>query len=526
MFLHGIGYLGAEMAELPSADNTGSERCACFMTGCWHSIRTHLIILLTMVVTIVYGVVAFVDIARGLSKASHDLHDQVKLLTDVQAEALSVPLWDLNVEEVTRQLNVLVVNRDIVEAEVIETEGGIFANASAQGAIDTYPAGAHHHDHDRHGLTNREPSTLDFMLGRHSQGLHLITSDIRNEHRDIIGTLRVIVTHEHLADVQESMFWAHLRKFLVITIVIGVTIGMAVTSLVRPVLGITEAMGKVAAGELNTAIPATGRRDEIGKMARALEVFKANAEQLQETLDKERELAGLQRQFVSMVSHEFRTPLAVIDGSAQRILRRLGRISEDGLSKGLTKIRHSVVRLTELMESVLNAARLEGGRIAFEPDACCLPDILTELASSYGDLYADREFTLGVDDLPGDMVADSKLLRQVFSNLLSNACKYSDAGARIRIEGRWDRAGAITISISDEGIGIPPDELEKLFDRFFRASTSTGIAGTGIGLHLVQHFVDLHHGHVEVTSIVGKGTTFTVHLPYEKAGSVTVEEAA
>jgi signal transduction histidine kinase len=502
------------MDEKPSNAPTDQPACNCFISGCWNSIRTHLIVLLTAVVTIVYGVVAFVEIADELDQANLDLHEQVDLLSAVQADALSVPLWNFDQDEVERQLNVLIVNRDIVSASVLDGRGQIIAEASIAG-IDDLPANHAHVGHDHHGSDAVEgpPHLVEMMFPAGQHRFHLVSHDITNGDREVIGKLQVVMTHDHLSAVQESKFWSHLKQFLIITIVVAVTIGVAVTSLVRPVLNITEAMDKVAAGDLGVVIPATERRDEIGKMARALEVFKANAEQLQTSLDRERELNGLQRQFVSMVSHEFRTPLSVIDGHAQRMLRRFEKLSPDRLRDGLSKVRQSVIRLTELMESVLNSARLEEGRIEFNPEPCSLIDILTELHGSYAEINNDRDIILDVNQLPNGTFADPKLLRQVFSNLLSNACKYSGPGSHVWIEGHPDGANGVAVSIRDEGVGIPADELQKLFDRFFRASTSTGIAGTGIGLHLVRHFVDMHQGRISVSSEVDKGTTFTVHLP-------------
>ncbi|MGI9502249.1 MAG: ATP-binding protein, partial [Geminicoccaceae bacterium] len=243
--------------------------------------------------------------------------------------------------------------------------------------------------------------------------------------------------------------------------------------------------------------------------------LKDQAMRLEEALDEERKLAGLQRQFVSMVSHEFRTPLAIIDGNAQRLLRR----HSDGLSgravKALDTVRRSVTRLTELMESVLAAARLEDGRIDFRPAACSLPELIQETARNYGELYPDHKIVVSIDDLPDRITADGKLLRQVISNLVSNAVKYSPDKTRVWVDGSVDDHGDIVIAVRDEGVGIPADEQQLLFDRFFRASTSTGIAGSGIGLHLALHLVQMHRGMIDVESVEGQGTTFRVRIPIE-----------
>ncbi len=235
---------------------------------------------------------------------------------------------------------------------------------------------------------------------------------------------------------------------------------------------------------------------------------------LEAALAKEREINGLQRQFVSMVSHEFRTPLAVIDGNAQRIMRKLDRLTPKRINESLQRVRHAVDGLTELMESVLNAARLEEGRIKMEPRPSDLVALIQEICGSYQDVYPSHVITVDIRDLPDRMAIDPKLIRQVISNLVSNAVKYSPSGTNIRIKALWDvDNGVVKVSVQDEGLGIPEDELSLLCDRFFRASTSTGIAGTGIGLHLCQHFVALHNGTIEIESVEGEGSTFTLCLP-------------
>ena len=273
-----------------------------------------------------------------------------------------------------------------------------------------------------------------------------------------------------------------------------------------------------------------GYRGTGTNITERVEAEKRIAEQreLEAALAKEREINGLQRQFVSMVSHEFRTPLAVIDGSAQRVTRRFEKLEPAQITESMQKIRRSVVRLTELMESVLNAARLEEGRIPFEPEACDLAGIIKELLESYREVCPSHIIDLDIDDLPDQITADPKLIRQVVSNLTSNAVKYSPAGTTIWIKAFRDIANkAVKVSVRDEGLGIPESELSQLCNRFFRASTSTGITGTGIGLHLCQHFVSLHGGRIEIESTEGQGSTFTICLPAtvsEPSGEWAVED--
>ena len=297
---------------------------------------------------------------------------------------------------------------------------------------------------------------------------------------------------------------------------LGVMVARHISESVR---GVANAMAELASGNLDVVVTGTDQKHELGMMARALAVFKSHAEHLQRSLDSERELNGLQRQFVSMVSHEFRTPLAIIDGAAQRLERRPERITAERVLPVTRKIRTSILRLTELMESVLSVARMEEGRIRFEPAAVDLRAMITEICQNYAEINTVHQIDIDIDALPESYHGDVKLLRQAVSNLVSNALKYSPESTRVLVRGDVASNGGIVISVDDQGVGIPADELDRLFERFFRASTSTGIPGSGIGLHLVKHLVELHEGTMHVRSAVGQGTTFEIRLPAQDSAS-------
>ena len=230
-------------------------------------------------------------------------------------------------------------------------------------------------------------------------------------------------------------------------------------------------------------------------------------------LQHEREVSRLHRAFTSVVSHQFRTPLSIIDASAQRMLRRGGAMSEDEVVTRVTKIRNACQRLTRLMESTLNAARLEQGEISFNPRPCDLHQLVA-LVCEYQPDEDQNRIERSLERLPQLAMADSTLLEQAIQNLVSNALKYSPASTVVVIRG--ERQGNdVVISVEDTGVGIPADELEFISERFYRARTAEGVPGTGIGLNFVAQIMKLHNGRVEVRSVEGEGSTFTLRFPYQ-----------
>jgi two-component system, OmpR family, sensor histidine kinase SenX3 len=228
-------------------------------------------------------------------------------------------------------------------------------------------------------------------------------------------------------------------------------------------------------------------------------------------LERERQVSRLHRAFISVVSHQFRTPLAIIDASAQRMIRRGDQMDIEEITSRAQKIRVACLRLTRLMESTLNAARLEEGEIALNLRACDLRELLHNVLDSQPE-QDQRRIELRIEDLPAWVDADITLLEQAVQNLVSNALKYSTNGEPVVIHAR-SQANQVLISVIDQGVGVPADEVTSLFRRFFRARTAEGIPGTGIGLSFVAQIMDLHHGSVEVTSVEGQGSAFTLRFP-------------
>lgn len=233
-------------------------------------------------------------------------------------------------------------------------------------------------------------------------------------------------------------------------------------------------------------------------------------------LTRETEAKRELRQFLSMVSHEFRTPLAIIDSAAQMLLMRAER-ADPGMQPRLDTIRGAVQRLVDLITTCLADEQLDSGRIVLQESALDLGPILEQALAHHRAAAPDRTVTLKTEPLPA-VWGDAGMLSLVFNNLIGNALKYSETGV-VGVMARPDHDG-IVIQVKDNGIGIPAEDQPHIFERFFRAANAHNIAGSGIGLHMVRQIVELHGGTIALHSREGSGSTFTVRLrraPRDKA---------
>lgn len=236
-------------------------------------------------------------------------------------------------------------------------------------------------------------------------------------------------------------------------------------------------------------------------------------EELKRALERERELSQLKSNFVSMVSHEFRTPLGIIQSSAEILDGYLDQLDPAERREQLVSIIKNSRRMAGLMEDVLLLGRLDAGRMEFAPrplELAALCRRLVDEVRSTSDARCPIEFS--TRDLPDEVLADESLLRHILLNLLSNAVKYSPAGAPVSFLANCED-GELVFSVRDRGIGIPARDLPVLFDTFRRGSNVGQTPGTGLGLVIVKQSVELHRGSIAVDSREGGGTAFTVTIP-------------
>ena len=234
---------------------------------------------------------------------------------------------------------------------------------------------------------------------------------------------------------------------------------------------------------------------------------------LEQSLKKEKELNELKSRFISTASHEFRTPLTSIITSAD-LLEMFGQNWDEKKYKShIVKIQNSVGKMTELLEDVLAVNKGETHKLRFSPTKNNLKYFCMEITEEILNTYTPKqEIIFNFSTRTEYFFFDKELLRHALQNLLSNALKYSEAKTIITLD-VYRKNGKIVISISDEGIGIPEEDLEIIFDPFYRSKNIGNISGTGLGLTIVKNVIDIHKGKLEVESSLNKGTQFKIILP-------------
>lgn len=256
-----------------------------------------------------------------------------------------------------------------------------------------------------------------------------------------------------------------------------------------------------------------GSINKIAVITRNISELKKIENELRKALTKEQELGMLKSRFVSMASHEFRTPLSTILSSASLMIQYVKEEHQDKRQRHFQKIKSSVEILTTILNDFLSLSRLEEGRVDVDPEIFEIHEFCAETIDDVkNNLKHEQIVQLHHTDAKVKVNLDKKLLKLILFNLISNASKYADEGTEIICDIRLIK-NKLMISITDNGIGIPEEEQIHLFDRFFRASNATAIKGTGLGLHIVKRYTELMGGEITFVSHLGKGSTFSISFP-------------
>ncbi len=302
----------------------------------------------------------------------------------------------------------------------------------------------------------------------------------------------------------------------------------------RPILKLARMAQQVAGGDLTQKLPVTSK-DEIGTLISAFNTMidglreREQAEQQREEAEREREIAQSANRaksiFLANMSHELRTPLNAIIGYSEMLYEESEEQGQEEFASDLQKIQTAGRHLLSLINDILDISKIEADRMELRPEVFDVPRLLSELIDTVTPLARQNHNTIQIDlpDELGTICADQMRLRQVLLNLLSNACKFTESGtvtlsvatAGHEETGESDSHSVMTFAIHDTGIGMTPDQMQKLFTPFTQAdeSTTRKYGGTGLGLAITRRLCQIMGGDVTVESTYGQGSTFTVTLP-------------
>jgi len=236
-------------------------------------------------------------------------------------------------------------------------------------------------------------------------------------------------------------------------------------------------------------------------------------ESLKKSIEKEKELNELKSRFVSMASHEFRTPLASILLSAETLLAYWKKMSEEQILEKINNIKGKVTHLTDIVTNVLQVSKIHGGRINFQPSSLNLVTLCNDVIKDFNDnpvLKNKISFKCEFDIL--EMMLDRQLILQILHNLISNAIKYAQPNPIVNIK-LYEEEDNLVLSIKDNGVGIPENDQKNLFQPFFRAGNVRNIDGNGLGLNIVREAINMHGGEIKFESKVDEGSIFYVLFP-------------
>lgn len=252
---------------------------------------------------------------------------------------------------------------------------------------------------------------------------------------------------------------------------------------------------------------------ELTTYRKSLEkMIKSKTEALEEVLKKEKHAVELKSRFVSIASHEFRSPLSSIDFAASFIRQNAATIGKKKLGEKVRLIEKHVTHMSHLLEDVLNFSRNENGTIKLFPSQIALETFIHDAVEEVtGSTRHSHHICVSTNCL-GLLLTDEKVLRNILINLLTNAIKYSPGKDEVSLN-VLDQDDVVTLEVVDEGMGIPEDEIETIFEPFVRGKGTAAIQGTGLGLSIVKKAVELLNGNIKVRSAPGKGSVFMVTIP-------------
>jgi PAS domain S-box-containing protein len=328
------------------------------------------------------------------------------------------------------------------------------------------------------GFVRDFPLTISNISGKRTEVLYNATI-YKNEAGEILGVFAAArdITEQRAAEIELNIYRKHLEELV-----------------------------KTRTIELASANKQLSEEIEKEKKVEIL---------LKESLAKEKELNELKTRFLSTTSHEFRTPLTSILSSMQLVQKYRKKWSDEQVDEHFIKVKYSVQNLTKLLDDVLTLNRSESGKLTFSPGTLDLHKFTLDILKEVEHIRTEKhEIIFNYSLKRSEYILDAKLMNFIIMNLMTNAIKYSPNGGKVELN-ISHYGNQIQIIVSDEGIGIPKEEYDRLFEPFNRAKNTDNIPGTGLGLSIVKIAVQMYNGKIDFQSELGKGTKFIVIIPSE-----------
>jgi len=265
------------------------------------------------------------------------------------------------------------------------------------------------------------------------------------------------------------------------------------------------------------AFPLKENDDSIayaGVIIRNISHLKIAEEELRISLRNEKELGELKSQFITMASHEFRTPLTTVLTSIQ-LIKNYPTGDVQKRDKHIARILASVNHLTDILDDFVTVGKIQQGNVLFSSVTFNIKDHITTIIEEFNNDLNHEHHILYKHSGKELVVLDPLLLKHIITNLLSNAIKFFTNKLLVEIKTNW-KNGKLILSVKDHGMGIPPEYRRHLFEQFYRASNAINIQGTGLGLHLVSKYVTLMNGTIHYKSVLEKGTQFVINFQQDK----------
>jgi signal transduction histidine kinase len=336
------------------------------------------------------------------------------------------------------------------------------------------------------------------------------------QENQMLGYVYMVLASEEYENASQALFSSYFLKIgafgFAFTLVAAFTLGMLLIYLLtRSLRKIQNGVRQFEAGDYHARIPVKG----TGEMAALAHTFNTMADTILKNIDELKQVDSLRRDLIANVSHDLRSPMAVIHGYIETLIIREEKITPEEKNNYLNIILQSSDKLKKLVADLFELSRLEAKQIILKREPVLVNEMLPDIIQQFKLMAGEKEINLNLEmthQMPRVMI-DAHLMSRVFQNLLDNAIKYTPNHGIIKVDTRVENSH-VKVRVHNTGIGIAPKDLPHLFDRYFKVDHSLNTQSTGLGLAIVKKIMDLHNAQIQVLSVEGASTTFEVQLPF------------